>query len=412
MDVSSFIAKRYLFSKKTLSIITVMSLICMLVVALVTMAMIVVLSAFNGIEKLIDSRYEYFDADLTVLPLTDKVILQDSLDCASLENLPGVASCARVIEERVFAEYDKSQRIVILKGVEEDFIARTGLDSMVFAGEAVLEMEGVPTALIGVGVQYDLNLRLFEQLHRPMQVSAVLRGRKLSQNPEAALNKKRLPVSGIFSINIDFDSDYVIAPIDFAADLLQYRDEYSALELRLEPHVDAEKAKKEIQAAVGGDYRVSSRADKNQLIYKTNRTEKWVTFLIMGFILLIATFNIIAALTLLINEKREDIRILIGMGATERTIRRIFFIEGAMINALGAVCGLLLGLLFVYLQQRFGIIRLEGGLVDFYPVEIHGWDVVAIFALVVFSGWISSIAPVRIFTRKYAAWIRKAGAAR
>ena len=130
----------------------------------------------------------------------------------------------------------------------------------------------------------------------------------------------------------------------------------------------------------------------------------------MGFILLIATFNIIAALTMLINEKKDDIRILIGMGATERMIRRIFFIQGAMINALGAVCGLLLGLLFVYLQQRFGLIRLEGGLVDYYPVEMHGSDVAAIFALVLFSGWISSIAPVRIFTRKYAGWMRKAGA--
>ncbi len=387
-----------------------MSLICMLVVALVTMAMIVVLSAFNGIETLIDARYEYFDADLSILPLTDKVIKGDSLSCAELTSIEGVETCSRVIEERVFAEYEKGQRIVLLKGVEDDFIHRTGLDTMVISGEPALDLAGVPAALIGVGVKYDLNLRLFEQIYNPMVVSAVLRGKKLSNNPEAALNKRRLPVAGIFSINIDFDSDYVIAPLDFAADLLQYRNEYSALDLKLSPKADPEKIKRIVQAAVGDNFRVTSRADKNQLIYKTNRTEKWVTFLIMGFILLIATFNIIAALTLLINEKREDIKVLTGMGATQRMIRRIFFIEGLMINALGAIGGLVLGLVFVYLQQRFGLIRLEGGLVEYYPVEMHGSDVAAIFALVVVSGWLSSIAPVRIFTRKYAGRLKKAGA--
>lgn len=384
----------------------------MLVVALVTMAMIVVMSAFNGIETLIDDRYEYFDADLTIIPLTDKVIHEDSLSCASIAEIPGVAICSRVIEERVFAEYEDGQRIVLLKGVEAGFVERSGLDSMVIDGQPTLYLEGAPAALIGVGVKYDLNLRLFEQVFNPMVVSAVLRGKKLSGNPEAALNKRRLPVAGIFSINIDFDSDYVIAPLEFAADLLKYHGEYSSLEVKVAPDADFELVRTEIENMVGEDFRVRSRADKNQLIYKTNQTEKWVTFLIMGFILLIATFNIIAALTLLINEKRNDIKVLIGMGATERMIRRIFFIEGILINAFGAVAGLVLGLLFVFLQQRFGLIRLQGGLVDYYPVEMHGVDVVAIFALVVFTGWLSSIAPVRIFTRKYAGQMKLVGGAK
>jgi ABC-type lipoprotein release transport system permease subunit len=157
-----------------------------------------------------------------------------------------------------------------------------------------------------------------------------------------------------------------------------------------------------VQEAVGADYEVKSRLQKNELVYKTNKTEKWATFVIMGFIMLIATFNIIAALTLLINEKRRDIRILSGMGASPALIKRIFFIEGALINAVGASVGLCLGLLLVYLQQNYGLIRLEGGLVDYYPVEIAKTDLLAIFALVVSCGIISSIAPVQIFTRKYA----------
>lgn len=378
-----------------------MSMICMLVVALVTMAMVVILSAFNGIDTLIDERYSFFDADISILPLTDKVIDADSINCATIEAIAGVRSCSPVIEERVFAEYDGKQRIVKLKGVEPGFLLEAGLDSMIIEGVPSLDIENTPAALIGVGVKYDLNLRMFEQIFNPMQLSAIIRGMNLRQNMEKALSRRSIPVAGVFSINIDFDSDYVIVPFNYASDLLKYSNEYSALELRLEPDVKPEKVQKEIQAILGESFRVETREQKNGLVYKTNRTEKWATFMIMGFIMLIATFNIIAALTLLINEKRNDIRILSGMGASSGLIKRIFFIEGALINLVGATFGIGLGLLFVYLQRTYGLIRLEGGLVDFYPVEINSPDLIAIFTLVLICGLISSIVPVQIFTRKY-----------
>jgi len=373
----------------------------MLVVALVTMAMVVILSAFNGIDTLIDERYSFFDADISILPLTDKVINADSINCASLETITGVRSCSPVIEERVFAEYDGKQRIVKLKGVEPGFLIQAGLDSMIIEGLPSLEIENTPAALIGVGVKYDLNLRMFEQIFNPLQLSAVMRGMNLRQNMEKALNRQSIPVAGVFSINIDFDSDYVIVPFKYASDLLKYENEYSAIELRLLPDANPEKVQKEIQARLGENFRVETRQQKNGLVYKTNRTEKWATFLIMGFIMLIATFNIIAALTLLINEKRNDIRILSGMGASKGLIKRIFFIEGALINLVGASFGIGLGLLFVYLQRTYGLIRLEGGLVDYYPVEINSPDLIAIFTLVLICGLISSIVPVQIFTRRY-----------
>lgn len=378
-----------------------MSMICMLVVALVTMAMVVILSAFNGIDTLIDERYSYFDADISILPLSDKVIGADSINCASIESIEGVKSCSRVIEERVFAQYDGKQRIVKLKGVEPGFLMEAGMDSMIIDGVASLEVENTPAAIIGVGVKYDLNLRMFEQIFNPLQLSAVIRGMNLRQNMERALNRRSIPVAGIFSINIDFDSDYVIVPFDYASDLLKYDNEYSTLELRLLPDANANSVKSEIEKVLGDNYRVETRQQKNGLVYKTNRTEKWATFLIMGFIMLIATFNIIAALTLLINEKRNDIRILSGMGASSGLIKRIFFIEGALINLVGASAGIGLGFLFVYLQRTYGLIRLEGGLVEFYPVEINSPDLLAIFALVLVCGLISSIVPVQIFTRRY-----------
>jgi lipoprotein-releasing system permease protein len=401
-NLSYYIARRYLLSKNTISIITVMSLICMLVVALVTLAMVVILSAFNGIEDLIDDRYSYFDADLSVMPLNSKVIDCEELNQDSLAKMPGVASCLKVIEERVFAQYEGNQRIVIVKGVEPEFIQLAGMDTMMIDGQAALEIENSPAAIIGIGVKYDLDLRLFEQVFNPLRLSAIIRGKNLRRNMESALNRKSIPVNGIFSINIDFDSDYVIVPYDYASSLFEYENEYTALELNLKLDADIEEMEAMVQNAVGDQYEVRSRLEKNELIYKTNKTEKWATFVIMGFIMLIATFNIIAALTLLINEKRHDIKVLRSMGAPTSLIRRIFFIEGALINVVGAAFGLALGLIFVYLQSTYGLIRLQGGLVSYYPVAISTTDLIAIFALVLLCGLFSSIVPVQIFTRKYA----------
>lgn len=380
-----------------------MSLICMLVVAVVTMAMVVILSAFNGIERLIDDRYKYFDADISISPLTDKVIHGDSLNTTAILGLPEIQQGMWTIEEHVLAEYEGNQRIVVVKGVENKFIATAGLDSMLFDGEARLELNDGPSAIIGIGVRHDLNLRMFEQSFNPLRLSAIQRGKKLGVSRESAFNRMGIPVAGVFSINIDFDSEYVLVPLEFAADLLQYNHEYSAFELQIAEGIALDEVREVLQNLVGDRYEVKTRLQKNELIYKTNKTEKWATFVIMGFIMLIATFNIIAALTLLINEKRRDIKVLSSMGASSALIKRIFFIEGALINSIGAAVGLGLGLFIVYLQKNVGLIRLEGGLVEFYPVEIATSDFAAIFALVVVCGILSSIVPVHIFTRKYTA---------
>lgn len=400
----NFVAFRYLISRNTVSIITIMSFICMLVVAMVTMAMVVVLSAFNGIEELIDQRYSYFDADLTILPATGKTMEVANFPYGKLEKISGLKSYANVIEENVLAEYEGNQRIVKIKGVEDNFVQTHGLDSMMVEGGAGLYLEDrTPAALMGVGVRHDLNLRLFEQSYHPLALAALVRGKKLSKNRENALHRKLIPVSGIFSINVDFDSEYVIVPLSFASDLLKYHNEITAVEVNLNTSGDKAiaEAQEQLRNELGENYKVSSRFDKNALIYQTNRSEKWATFMILGFIMLIATFNIIAALTMLINEKRQDIKILSSLGAPAAMIRRIFFTEGLLINAFGAAVGLTLGFLLVVLQNSVGLIRLQGGLVEYYPMTIQWSDFFAVFALVVCCGLISSIVPVRIFTRRF-----------
>lgn len=402
-DLGFFIAKRYLISRNSFSVISVMSLISMLVVAVVTMAMVVVLSAFNGIEKLIDERYRFLEPDISAEAVYNKVIAPDSIDTEALKAVPGVERISFSTEEFVLAEYERNQRIVLMKGVEHAFADYSGIDTLVYDGTASLFTDGKPSALIGIGVKYDLNLRLFEQAYNPLRLSALQRGKRLGANREAAFNRRNIPVAGIFSINIDFDSDYVIVPLDFASDLLGYNNEVSRVEFQLQKGESLERKRDEIAEILGPSYSVKSRLEKNELIYKTNKTEKWATFLIMGFILLIATFNIIAALTLLINEKRDDIKVLSGMGAPASLIKRVFFIEGALINTVGAAAGLGLGLGLVYLQEHYGLIRLEGGLVEYYPVAVSSGDLIAVFGLVILCGLLSSVVPVQIFTRRYGA---------
>lgn len=401
MNFPFYIARRYLFSRKSINIINIISIISTMVVAFVTMAMIVVLSAFNGIEELIDDRFSYFDADLSVIPLEDKTFDKENFPYAWFDSLPQIEAYSNIIEENVFAQYEDNQRVVKIKGVDSIFISMSRLDSMIFDGSADLHIENNSAAIIGIGVKYDLNLRLFEQTFNPLYLSAIIRGKKLSRNQEDALNRKGIPVSGVFSINVDFDSEYVIVPFDFAAALLDYENEASALEIKLKPGVQLEEFREIVSKKMGNEYQVRSRYEKNQVIYKTNKSEKWITFMILGFILLIASFNIIASLTMLIIDKKKDIRILLGMGATTSQVRRVFFYEGLLINVVGAGVGLILGYILCILQMEYGLIPLEGGLVPYYPVQLQFNDFVAVFALVFVSGFLSSIAPVRIFTKRY-----------
>ncbi len=248
-----------------------MSMICMVVVAFVTMAMVVVLSAFNGIESLIDDRYSYFDADMTVRPIHDKVILENALPITAINELEGVRSANRVIEERVFARYESNQRIAIVKGVEPEFLDVVGMDTVMIDGTAAFDIEGAPAALLGIGVKYDLDLRMFEQVFNPLRLSAVLRGKNLRKNMDQALNTRPIPVAGIFSINIDFDSDYVLVPLAFASDLLGYSNEFSGLEIRTHDKESIEETATAVQALVGDDYRVETRFEKMHLSSKRTK---------------------------------------------------------------------------------------------------------------------------------------------
>jgi len=365
-----------------------------------SMAIILILSVFNGIEGLVNELYGTFDAELRITIEEGKTINENAFPLGDVIAVEGISEYSRVIEESVGLRHNDEQAIATLKGVEPGFIASSGLDSMIVEGSSFLVSDDAPYAIVGLGLKY--NLRLNASVYDPSQMSvyAIKRGSNLARERENALNHMPIVLSGVFSVNADLDMRYCIVPFDFAREVLDYQDEFTALELRLADDADAEEVKKEIQTILGKDYLVKTRFEQNALIYETTRNEKWVTFLILSFVLLIATFNVIGSLTMLVMDKKKDVATLMCLGATRGNIRNIFFFEGILINLFGGFFGLILGFILAGLQSAYGFVKIQAGSDNALPVEMLGGDFLAVILIVVLLGIFISWIPVYYLTRK------------
>ncbi len=402
MNFPFYIAKRYLFSKKSHNIINVISAISVVAIAFASMAMVVVLSAFNGIEGLVDDLYSTFDPDIEVRAKKGKVFHEDSLNIQEIENIEEVNGISRTIEENALLKHDGDHVIATVKGIEPSFLSFSGLDTMLLAGDPALEgKEGQPLTIIGLGIKKELEVPVKNNFPSRIRISAPKRKKAIHRYKERAFRNEDILVGGVFSVNVDFDSRYILSSLPYSEELFGYDQQWSALAVNVEKGQELEAIKKKVEQLAGPAFQVRTRYEKNRLLYKTNRTEKWITFLILSFILVIATFNIIASLTMLIIEKKDDIRILQGMGASKLSIRRIFFLEGIMINSFGGILGIGIGILLCLAQQAWGLVSLQNAVVDHYPVILHFTDITAVLAIVLLIGVISASFPVRLLTRKY-----------
>ncbi|MBL4587183.1 MAG: ABC transporter permease, partial [Flavobacteriales bacterium] len=339
MNLPLHIAKRYLFSKKSHNAINIVSGISIAGVAVVTAAMVIVLSVFNGFEGLVISLYNVFEAPIVVKPAEGKTLLLSSIPTDEILATPGVIGYVQVLEESCLLRYRDKQYFARIKGVSDNFLQLTDMDSMVVDGDAFMHVNGTPAALIGSGVAYHLSANVNDPLN-PLEVYVPKRGSRATLDPSKAFNVRQIFTTGVFSIQADFDLTYVITPIGFVRDLLDHQGKVSALELALDPTADMEAVRKEIQEKLGANYVVKDRFQQNELLYKIMKSEKWAVFLILSFILMISIFNVIGSLTMLILEKKKDINILRSMGASEKLIQRIFILEGIFISLIGAVGGL------------------------------------------------------------------------
>ncbi len=384
--------------------INVVSGISVVGVGFATLAMVVVLSAFNGIESLVDNLYSTFTPDVTVRPERGKTMRMDTVPVNTLEEMRGIAHVSEVIEENAVLHYDDQYRIVTMKGVDSSFPAMTGLDTMIYKGKGIRirSGEGEERLYVGLGIRYEMNIPLHKPKPVSVELSSPIRGKELMKYRERAFNRERVLVGGAFRVNAELDSRYVIGPVEFAAKVLKYGKERSGMGIDVVQGADIRDVRHRVERALGPGFSVENLYEKNASIYRINRTEKWITFMILTFILVIATFNMIASLSMLILEKKGDIFILKSMGTSLAGIRRIFLYEGLMITLIGAASGIVTGLLLCWAQNTFGLLRMANTtIVNYYPVEVHGGDMAAILGIVLLTGFVSTWFPIRVLTRRY-----------
>lgn len=401
MNLPFLFARRYLLAKRGANAVNIITLISIVVVAVVTGAMVVVLSILNGITDLVDKMYSPFDQDVTITPVEGKTFARDSLPYADLMALPGLGKASWIIEENVLLQSGDQQAVATLKGVEPAYLEMSAMPENMYDGRPALHGANGPLVILGAGLKDALRVPQDDGVLRPLTISAPVRGRKLLRYQQQAFEQERVAVAGAFSINMDYDQRYAIAPIGMVDSLLHYDGSVNALEMKAAPGTDPQRLVEEARSLCGPAFSVRSRYEKNALMYSTNATEKWFTFAVLAFIGLIGAFNIIASLTLMMIEKRRDMRTLAGMGATPAFVRRVFLNEGLLIVFVGVLAGLVLGLGLCWLQQTTGLVGLESSVVDSYPVRVLSMDVVMIFFAMLIIGGLATYASLRSLGQRY-----------
>ncbi len=398
MNVSLYIAKRYLIAKKSRNAINIISWISVISVGIGTFALVVVLSAFNGLEGLVESLFENFDSDIKIEAKKGKVFSAAEINFEAIQNTEGIANYTKVLEEVCGVRFKKQQSIATIKGVDESFIDMSQLDSAIIEGRTTLKQNGIPYAVTGYGIAAQLGLYMNKSPEN-LSIFAPKRNKINTINPMESVYTRMIAPGGTFYISPEYDLKYIVVPIDFAQDLLDYEDEISGIEVKAEEGHDLALLKTKLETLLGNQFEVKTRYEFNELLYKTNKTEKWVTFLILVFILIIAAFNILGSISMLIIDKQKDINTLKSLGANQSMIRRIFFTEGLLINITGAIAGLTLGVLVCLLQEHVGLLRLEGGIVEFYPVKVNPVELFYILITVLGIGFLTAWYPVRNLTK-------------
>ncbi len=396
MNTSLYIARRYLFSKKSINAINFISGISMLGVFVGSAALITILSVFNGFETLVLSMYNTFSPELRIEPSKGKTFDPGTEVFLRLQKNPGLLNYTEVLQEKALLRYGKGQFIGVVKGVSAGFQQGKNLDSTVLEGSFTLRDENDDYAVIGSAVQRYLSVNVKDPL-RSLEIYSPRKGAQNSMNPAEEFNIASITPAGVIQAQQELDN-LVMVPLQFARDLLNEETQISFIELNFKTGVPVEKFQRQISRDLGKNFIVKNRGQQNELLYKILYTEKLAIFLILTFVLVIAIFNIIGSLTMLVIDKRKDIAILSSLGANRTLIRGIFFAEGMMISMLGCVAGLLAGYLFCIFQQKYGFIKMGDFnlITDSYPITLKWLDFVMVLGTVLTVSIIASFISSRL----------------
>ncbi len=369
-----------------------------------TLALVVILSVFNGFDSVVQSLFSVFDPQLKITVAQGKTFDPGEAGFVAIRQLPEVAGYTEVLEGEALLSYNEHQYFATVKGVPDNYLETTGLDSAYISeGEFRLRSSDIPLAVVGQGVANSLSISI--NYTEPLHIYTLKQGSKSRLTMATAFYHSRILPSGVFIIQPEIDSKYILVPFDYASELFQTGKRISAAEIKLKPGVSDKDAKKKVQAILGDRFVVKTRYEQHELQFKVMKSEKWAIFLILGFILIVASFNILGSLSMLIIDKKDDIAILQSMGANQKLIRTIFLFEGWLISIIGAIIGLILGVLICWLQIRFGLLRLPGAegafVISAYPVEIQIPDLFAVFFTVLAIGFLAAWYPIRFISGKY-----------
>ena len=398
MHLPLFIARRYLFAKKSHNVINIISAISAVGMAIGTAALIIILSIYNGFDELVKSTLSNVEPDILITPAKGKVFIPNGETFDRIRQNPLIDEYDLILQENVFVDYDGHQGIAKAKGVDSAFEAESPLAEHITNGEFSLHKGQLPQMVVGAGLAYKMGMNpaflASAELYFP------IRDRNFSlANPAASIETVRMRPSGIFSVNQQIDDDLMIVPIEEMRKLLGYEEEVSGVEIRLaegSTAKDIRSAIKHIQKELGPEFKVLDRFRQNPSLYKMMRYEKAAIFLILIFVIIIIALNIFGSITMLIIEKKDDIETYRSLGATDQMLRRTFTLEGWLISLLGLAAGLVVGIGFSLAQQHFGFIKMPGSfLVNAYPVILQWQDVLATIIGVALIGYLIALLPVR-----------------
>lgn len=386
MNLSLLIAKRYFFSKKKKSFINFISIISMLGIGVGTMALVIVLSVFNGLEDLNRQIFKSFDPDIKISAIIGKSFVLENDKITKIKQLQEVAFVTEVIQDNALVKYNNSQMVVNLKGVDDTFQNHSRLKESLVEGNFVLSKDSTNFAFIGGNVYVALNISL-QNIIEPLEIWYPRNNKTISLNPQDNINALIINISGVYSLE-QFHDDFVYVPLAFAQQLTEYGNKRTALEVQLKPNVNVEKVQNDIRNIFGEKYLIQNQDEQNATLFRAIKWEKLFIFVALLFIIGIASFNIFFSLTMLVIDKKDDIKSLSAMGADATLIKRIFFSEGAIISFIGAIVGLFLGGLICYLQEKYGLIKMgmQSAIIDAYPVKMNFSDfVLTAFAMIIIT---------------------------
>lgn len=402
MNLSLFIARRYFLSKRKKNFINIISILSMVGVAFSTAALIIVLSVFNGFGDLLSTLYTSFDPEIKIEAAKGKSFEVSKEMLSSLQSIKGIDIITEVIEDYAYLRYRDADMVVTMKGVSDSFLDQHRLDDHMVDGELKLRDSLYNYAIIGRGVQYFLTVGVKENIY-PLQVFYIKNAKGATLDPSKLYSVQNIEPGGVFSIEKNFDENYIFLPLDFVRDLIGYGNKRTSLEIKTRADANPKVVQEEIKKYMGENFLVLTNEEQHKDVYKLLKLEKLFTFIALTLLIVVASINIFFSLMMLAIDKKKDISILAAMGAPSKLIKRIFLNEGALISLTGGTIGLAMGALICWAQDQFGLVGMgvENPIVSSYPVKMEGWDFVSIAGVILAITTFMSYYPARLASKSF-----------